>query len=278
LLVDLSPISPRHGLIVLCDVTELRKLEARVRDAERMQSFGRIAGSIVHDLNNVLVPILYYSGVARASAMDSIESATMLEEMRIAAERASALTRRLLSIARGSVPAPVTVAQLNSVIDELRGLIGTLVGTHIEVVTRLDVTLAPVRVDREQLERLLMNLAINARDAMPHGGTLIIETSNVSLGEKSPAQPPVPSKAGRYVMLSVADTGAGMDDETQRRIFEPFFTTKEPGKGTGLGLATAMPFLRQSEGWISVESAPGMGTCFRIYLPVTDECGALNSS
>src|SRR5229473_741434 len=153
----------------------------------------------------------------------------------------------------------MTVVQLNALIYELRGLFGTLVGTHVEIVTRLDVTLHPVRVDRVELERLLMNLAVNARDAMPHGGTLTIETSNASLGETS-ARSPLPSRAGRYVMLSVADTGAGMDDETQRRIFEPFFTTKEPGKGTGLGLATAMPFLRQSDGWISVESEPGLGT------------------
>jgi PAS domain S-box-containing protein len=273
LLVDLSPLSAEHSLIVVRDVTEVRKLEARVRDAERMQSFVRIAGSIVHDLNNVLVPILYYSGAAQAGELDTGESLSMLEDMRVAAERASSLTKRLLSIARESAPAPAAVVALNTTIYELRGLIGTLVGTHVEVVTRLDIALSLVRVDREQLERLLLNLAINARDAMPHGGTLTIETSNVNLGETS-TRAPLPSRSGRHVMLSVADTGAGMDDETQRRIFEPFFTTKEPGKGTGLGLASALPFLRQSDGWISVESEPGLGTRFRIYLPAADEPAA----
>jgi PAS domain S-box-containing protein len=270
LLVDSSPLSAGHSLVVVRDVTELRTLDARVRDADRMQSFVRVAGSIVHDLNNVLVPILYYSGAAQAGDLDASESLSMLEDMRVAAERASTLTRRLLTIAKESAPAPASLVALNSAIYELRGLIGTLVGTHVEVVTRLDLGLASVRVDREQLERLLMNLAINARDAMPHGGTLTIETSNVSLGETS-ARAPLATRTGRYVMLSVADTGAGMDDETQRRIFEPFFTTKEPGKGTGLGLASALPFLRQSEGWISVESEPGLGTRFRIYLPAAGD-------
>jgi signal transduction histidine kinase len=143
------------------------------------------------------------------------------------------------------------------------------VGDQIEIVTKLDADVAPTRVDRERLERLVLNLAVNARDAMPHGGKLILETANVNIGD-SLARSPVVGKPGPHVMLAVTDTGIGMDEDTCQRLFEPFFTTKEVGKGTGLGLSNALGFLRQNHGWIFVESEPGMGTSFKIYLPAVE--------
>jgi two-component system, cell cycle sensor histidine kinase and response regulator CckA len=192
-------------------------------------------------------------------------SPAMIAEIRQAAERASLLTRRLLSLLREPASSPTTVVTFNAVVGDLATLLSAVVGDQVELVTRLDPSVAPARVDRDRLERLLLNLAANARDAMPHGGKLIIETSNVNLGDSS-IKSSVVTKAGPHVMLAVTDTGVGMDEETCQRLFEPFFTTKE-GKGTGLGLSSALTFLRQSHGWIFVESEPGMGTSFKVYLP-----------
>jgi two-component system cell cycle sensor histidine kinase/response regulator CckA len=270
LAVEVRRLLPDGSLVIFRDVTSRRKLDERMRETKRMESFGYMAGGIAHDLNNLLLPILCYSGLLQAEGGSDTSSPVMLAEIRQAAERASLMTRRLLSLLSEPVAAPTTVVTPNTVVEDLTTLLGAVLGDQVELVTKLDPAVAAVRVDRDRLERLLLNLAVNARDAMPHGGKLIVETSNMSLGETSRRTPFV-AKVGPYVMLRVTDTGVGMDEDTRERIFEPFFTTKETGKGTGLGLSMATTFLRQSHGWIFVESEPGMGTSFKIYLPATED-------
>jgi len=268
--LEVRRLVPDGSLVIFRDVTARRRLEERVRETKRMESFGYMAGGIAHDLNNLLLPILCYSGLLQTEAGSEPSSPSMLAEIRQAAERASLLTRRLLSLLREPASSPTTVVTFNTIVEDLTTLLGAVLGDQIELVAKLDPDVAPTRVDRDRLERLLLNLAVNARDAMPHGGKLIIETSNVSLGHSS-ARAPVVAKVGAHVMLAVTDTGVGMDEDTCRRLFEPFFTTKEAGKGTGLGLSNALTFLRQSHGWIFVESEPGMGASFKIYLPAAAE-------
>jgi PAS domain S-box-containing protein len=269
--LDVRRLVPDGSLVIFRDVTALRKLQERIRQTKRMESFGYMAGGIAHDLNNLLIPILCYSGLFQAeSDSNATPSPAMLAEIRQAAERASKLTRRLLSLLREPASSPTSVVKLSTIVEDLVKLLGGVVGDEIEIVTKLDPDVAPTRVDRERLERLLLNLAVNARDAMPHGGKLIIETANVTLGDSS-GRTPVVGKPGPHVMLAVTDTGVGMDEDTAQRLFEPFFTTKEAGKGTGLGLSNALGFLRQNHGWIFVESEPGMGASFKIYLPAASE-------
>jgi PAS domain S-box-containing protein len=268
--LEVRRLVPDGSLVVFRDVTVRRRLEERIRETKKMESFGYMAGGIAHDLNNLLLPILCYSGILQAESGSENPSPAMIAEIRQAAERASLLTRRLLSLLREPTSAPTTVVTFNTVVGDLATLLAAVVGDRIELATKLDLDVAPVRIDRDRLERLLLNLAANARDAMPHGGKLLVETANVTLGDSS-IKSPVVQRAGPHVMLSVTDTGMGMDEDTCRRLFEPFFTTKEAGKGTGLGLSTAITFLRQSRGWIFVESEPGMGTSFKIYLPAASE-------
>jgi two-component system, cell cycle sensor histidine kinase and response regulator CckA len=266
--IEVRRLAPDGSLVVFRDMTARRKLEERLRETKRMESFGYMAGGIAHDLNNLLLPILCYSGLLQAGATED-PSPAMIAEIRQAAERASLLTRRLLSLLREPKSSPTSVVTLNAVVEDIATLLGAVVGDQVELVTQLDPRVAPTRVDRDRLERLILNLAVNARDAMPHGGKLILETSNVNLGDSS-INAPVVAKPGPHVVLAVTDTGIGMDDDTRQRLFEPFFTTKDAGQGTGLGLSSAIPFLRQSHGWIFVESEPGMGTSFRIYLPAAE--------
>ncbi len=247
------------------DITERRTLEDQLRQAQKMEAVGRLAGGVAHDFNNLLMVIRGYTELLieqLPAESPLLRSATQIEK---ASDRAAALTQQLLAFSRKQVLALQTL-NLNAVVASVDKMLHRVIGEDIELVIRTCDELSHVKADPGQIEQVVLNLAVNARDAMPSGGKLTIETSNVELDEgfvrlHRGALP------GSYVMLAVTDTGVGMDDSTQARVFEPFFTTKEKGKGTGLGLATVYGIVKQSNGYISVESAPGQGACFRIYLP-----------
>ena len=246
------------------DISERRAMEMQLRQALKMEAIGRLAGGVAHDFNNLLGVIIGYGDLAteQAGANSSVRNA--VEQIRKAAERASTLTRQLLAFSRQQV-LEMKILNLNSVVTEMGKMLQPLLGEDIQLETVLDPDLGPVKADQGQVEQVLMNLAVNARDAMPGGGRLLIRTTNVSVEEFAQKHPPM--TPGRYVKLSVTDTGMGMDALTQAHIFEPFFTTKEPGKGTGLGLATVYGFVKQSGGFVWVDSQPGAGSTFTIYLP-----------
>ena len=256
---------PAGAIWMMLDVTERRQLEAQLRQAQKMEAIGRLAGGIAHDFNNLLMVILGYSDML----LDGLQSGDALHEsalqIRGAADRAAALTRQLLAFGRKQMLAP-TVLNLNSVIGEIRGMLRRVVGEDIEIVINSHAKLWNVRADRNQIEQVILNLALNGRDSMPKGGKLTIETSNVTFDETYATERGIIEK-GAYVMLVVSDCGMGIAPEIQGRIFEPFFTTKEPGNGTGLGLATVYGIVQQSGGYIWVYSEPGRGSAFKIYLP-----------
>jgi PAS domain S-box-containing protein len=247
----------------LVDVTERKRLEEQLRQSQKMEAVGRLAGGVAHDFNNVLTTILGYSDLLAASALD-VELRQHVEEIRRAGERAAALTSQLLAFSRKQMLAP-RVLDLNALVLDLEKMLRRVIGEDVELVTRLAPALGRVKADPSQIEHVVMNLVLNARDAMPHGGRLTLETANILL-DGEPA-----GRTGPHVVLSVLDTGTGMDAATRSRLFEPFFTTKERGKGTGLGLATSYGIVKQSGGEISVESAPGKGTAIRVMLPMVDE-------
>ncbi len=254
------------GLIGIShDVTELKRLEEQFRQAQKMEAIGRLAGGVAHDFNNILMAINGYCELAMAQIASDNPIGELLSEIGKAGERATTLTRQLLAFSRKQVLHP-QVVNLNDLIGELRKMLRTLVGEDVELAFAAGPDLDPVKVDPGQFEQALINLAINARDAMPRGGQLAIQTCNVELGEDYVASHPEAQPA-RYVQVSVTDSGQGMDTTTRERIFEPFFTTKEQGKGTGLGLAMVYGFLKQSGGHVEVYSEPGYGTTFKIYLP-----------
>jgi len=253
------------------DITERVALEEKLRQSQKMEAVGRLAGGVAHDFNNLLTAISGYSDLL-ARKMDSDDpAAAYVREIRKAADRASALTNQLLAFSRRQVMAP-KVINLNTTVRDMAEMLGRLIGEHIELVTVLGENLWCVKADPSQIEQVVMNLVVNARDAMPEGGKLTIETANVYL-DREYAQYHSPVQPGRYVMLAISDNGCGMDAETLSHVFEPFYTTKERGKGTGLGLATVYGIVKQSGGYIWVYSEPGMGTTFRIYLPPADEEG-----
>ncbi len=254
--------------VVVEDVTERRALEERLRQSQKMEGIGRLAGGIAHDFNNLLNVIVGYSELILTGRGVEDKVRRKAEEIKKAGERATALTRQLLAFSRKQVLEP-KVLDLNAVVAEMEQMLRRLIGEHIELGIRPAGALGLVKADPGQLSQVLMNLALNARDAMPQGGVLTIETANVELGEGFRWQR-VAVLPGPYVMLSVSDTGAGMDAGTRDHIFEPFFTTKEQGKGTGLGLATVYGVVKQSGGYIWVYSEPGKGSTFKIYLP---RCG-----
>ncbi len=243
----------------------LRLADERLRAAQRMEAVGRLAAGIAHDFNNLLTAILGSTDLLleglpadHAAREDALES-------RQAALRAADLTRQLLAFSRQQVLAPRTL-DLNAVVRDVERLLRRLIGEDVKLRTVLAANLAPVRADPTQLEQVLVNLAVNARDAMPRGGTLTIETANVALDDAYVADQPVVA-AGDYAMIAISDTGTGMDAATRARVFEPFFTTKQRGKGTGLGLATVYGIVKQSGGYIWVYSELGVGTTFKVYLP-----------
>lgn len=241
------------------------KLEADLRQAQKMEAIGHMAGGIAHDFNNVLTAILSYASLARRHVAPDHPVYSKLVGIEESSQRAANLTHQLLAFARRQVVAPRTL-NLNDVVLNLDKLLRRLINAEIELVTLPGPNLRYVKVDPGQMEQVLVNLVVNARDAMPAGGKLKIWTSNEVLTKKE-AQQLVEVDPGEYVCLSVSDTGLGMTADVRARIFDPFFTTKEPGKGTGLGLATCYGIVKQNKGHIQVESEPGKGTVFRVYLP-----------
>jgi two-component system, cell cycle sensor histidine kinase and response regulator CckA len=261
--------SPVWMIGTVQDVTERRHLEEQLRQSQKMEAVGRLAGGVAHDFNNMLAVINGYSDLLLSTTAPSADSRVHLEQIRLAGERAARLTRQLLAFSRKQILAP-RVLNLGEVVAGMDQLLRRLIGEDILVTTSCQAGLGQVKADPGQVEQVVMNLAVNARDAMPHGGHLPIETRNVRFGEHDPSLP-AGVDPGRYVLLAVRDTGLGMDPETLSHIFEPFFTTKGVGEGTGLGLATVHGIVQQSGGHVLVESQAGKGTTFRIYLPRCDE-------
>jgi len=251
------------------DVTERVALEERLRQSQKMEAVGRLAGGVAHDFNNLLTVIMGYSQILT----DGLPAASRLKDattqIRSAADRAAGIIRQLLAFSRKQVLSP-RVIDLNDVMLNLDTMLRRLIGEHVEVFTVAGRDLGSVKADPGQIEQVIMNLALNARDAMPNGGKLTLETENIEL-DASHAREHEPLQPGRYVMLAVSDTGTGMSPETQAHIFEPFFTTKEVGKGTGLGLSMVYGIVKQSGAYIRVYSEPGRGTTFKIYLPRVDQ-------
>ena len=247
------------------DVTERRQLENMVRQSQKLEAIGRLSGGLAHDFNNLLCVISGHAEMLSEQLEPTSTAINSVAQIKKAADSAASLTRQLLAFSRKQVFHPQTL-DLNAIVVDTEKLLGRLIGEHIELFTALNPTLGNVRVDPVQIEQVLVNLILNARDAMPQGGKLTIETSNVDLEEKHESKRSL-IPAGRYVMVALTDTGCGMDEETQSRIFEPFYTTKELGKGTGLGLATVYGIVKQSGGFIWVYSEYGRGTTFKVYLP-----------
>ncbi len=259
----------RHGDARVRLESERERLESELRQAQKMEAIGRLAGGVAHDFNNLLTVILGYSDEILGRPSLDERSRDMLLEVRQAAERAASMTRQLLAFSRRAVSEPKEV-KLNELVRESEKILRRLLGEDVEVSTALAPRLARIRVDPGQLDQVLLNLAVNARDAMPDGGSIRIETANVDLVEAT-AEAAGDLRPGRYVQMTVADTGIGMTTDVRERAFEPFFTTKEAGKGTGLGLSTVYGIVRQSGGHVRIESEPGSGTTVRILLPAYRE-------
>ena len=261
--------SPAEGtatlLGVATEITERKRLEEQLLQSQKMEAVGQLAGGVAHDFNNILTAIVGYTDLLAAELASNVRQLEDLEEIRKAARRAAALTRQLLAFSRKQVLEP-RIIDVNAVVLNLDKMLRSLISENIELKTDLADNLGAARADPNQIEQVIMNLAINARDAMPDGGTVTIETGNVTLDDAYAGQH-VSVIPGEYVMLAVSDTGCGMDVKTQSRIFEPFFTTKPAGRGTGLGLSTVYGIVKQTGGNIWLYSEPGKGTTFKVYLP-----------
>ncbi len=256
-------------IAILRDVTERRALEVQLRQAQKMEAVGRLAGGVAHDFNNLLVGILGYSELLKKKLTEQSSLLRMAHEINFAAMRARDLTSRLLALSHRQILQPA-VLDLNALVRQCERLLRPIIGEDVRVVLRLDPKIGSVKADPAQLEQVILNLALNARDAMPRGGTLSLETGNIQVDAALARQHPglIP---GSYVRLSVTDTGHGISPEVMPRIFEPFFTTKELGKGSGLGLSTVYGVVKQSGGCVTVSSEPGNGAAFGIYLPRASE-------
>jgi two-component system cell cycle sensor histidine kinase/response regulator CckA len=260
----------RRFVIVNRDITARKRLEEQFRQAQKMEAVGRLSGGIAHDFNNILGVIIGYGEILEERLEASNPLRPCADEILQAGRRAATLTRQLLAFSRQQVLAP-RVLELNAVITDIQKMLRRVIGEDIELDTKLSPQLGRVKADPGQIEQVILNLAVNARDAMPRGGKFTIATENTELDAIAVRRYSYPVKPGLYVLLSVSDTGTGMTSETQAHIFEPFFTTKEKGKGTGLGLATVYGVVKQSDGYIQVHSEPGAGATFKIYLPLVDQ-------
>jgi len=250
------------------DVTQRKLLEEQFRESQKLEAVGRLAGGVAHDFNNLLTVIMGYVEMLIAETLDRPNLAEYAQEIQNAADRATSLTAQLLAFGRRGISQP-KVFDLNQVVTQSMKMLRRIIGEDVEISTHLEPRLGKVHADPAHVDQIVMNLVVNARDAMPNGGTLTIDTANATLDENYAARH-AGVKPGNYSLLAISDTGVGMTGEVRRRVFEPFFTTKEAGKGTGLGLSIVYGIVKQSGGEIMVYSEPGEGTCFKIYLPSTD--------
>jgi PAS domain S-box-containing protein len=257
-----------HFEVIVEDLTKRRNLEEQFRQAQKMEAVGLLAGGIAHDFNNLLSVILGNAELLLETGPSGAQQ-RYAEQIRDASSRSAQLISQLLAISRKQI-LHSTVLNLNRIIQDVGSILQHLIGEDVQIVNELGTGLASIRADRGQIEQILMNLATNARDAMPNGGQLTIRTSNADLGPDDAVRYPY-VQPGRYIRLAVSDTGVGMSEEVRVRALEPFFTTKPPGRGTGLGLSTVYGILKQSGGYIWISSAPGAGATFDIYLPRVDE-------
>ena len=265
----------QHFISVIEDITERRMLEAQVRQTNKMDAIGRLASGVAHDFNNLLTVILGFAELMTAHSALASHHEKDLGEIIKAAQRATGLTKQLLAFSRQQALHGVPL-DVNGLITDMTGMLARLIGEDIEVALALAPNLSPALADRGQLEQVVMNLVVNARDAMPGGGSVTIETADVELESSSFHEEAIVQ--GHYVMLAITDTGSGMTKDTQQRLFEPFFTTKETGKGTGLGLSTTYGIVKQSKGYIWVYSELGLGTTFKVYLPRSSGAAPLSAS
>jgi signal transduction histidine kinase/CheY-like chemotaxis protein len=267
---NLLDVPAVHGIVVNSrDITDSRRLEEQFFQAQKLESVGRLAGGVAHDFNNLLIGVLGYADFLEEGIREGKPSLEDLAEIRKAGERARDLTRQLLAVARRQVIRP-QVIDVNALVRDSEKLLQRVMGEDVAIDVRLAEELRPVKADPGQLQQVILNLAVNARDAMPRGGRFRVETADVEVdGGRAPPEPGV--QPGGWVTLTVSDTGHGMSPETQTHLFEPFFTTKPAGQGTGLGLATVYGIVKQSGGHIGFRSQAGTGTTFRVWLPATAE-------
>ena len=260
-----APLTPSTVIWIARDISERKLLESQLRQAAKMDAVGRLAGGIAHDFNNLLTAITTNADLALAALRSEQDVQEELGQIKRAADRAAGLTRQLLAFSRKQMLQP-RVLQVNDAVREASQLLARLIGEDVELITHLDPETWPVVADAGQLTQVVMNLAVNGRDAMPNGGMLVITTGNLTVsGALAARQRGL--KPGDYVVLTMRDSGTGMDRKTQERVFEPFFTTKEQGKGTGLGLSTVYGIVKQSGGYIQLASEQGRGTTFWVFLP-----------
>ncbi|MES2571502.1 MAG: response regulator [Verrucomicrobiota bacterium] len=272
LLVAHEPIAlagEAHVLVMMQDITERLRIETELRQAQKMEAIGQLAAGVAHDFNNLLTIIEGHASLQLCETVGGPTPMESFEQIARAADRATDLTRKLLTFSRRQILCPQMI-DLNTLVRDLTSLLSRLINKGIELREELDERLPSIYADRTSIEQIIMNLALNARDAMPRGGTILIQTSETRFAEEN-IPPASDARPGEFICLQVTDTGTGMDEATRRHIFEPFFTTKEVDKGTGMGLATVYGIVKQHRGWIEVVSAPGEGATFRVFLPLSNE-------